>query len=264
MLYQRWVALFIAIVVFGTQPSFAQSAAESTAPSPKDRRSDDTEVFPVRLIEVYAPRTIVVGEVVNFRVRASNGTPRPFTALWDFDNGYLSVGNPVAHAYTEPGMYTVRVIGRNRTSADTLTVTVTVTTASSNDAAKRTTSAQPVAEPVAEPFAGPAADEGGASTAPAARVRVREASLRGYAAISRSPGTYTWVIASDLWRERLEASVLNYRLQNLRAELYQDPRGRGSPVYRIVVGEFETEEEALTARAWLPPNARKNAYLITF
>ena len=242
MLHQRWVFLLATLLAFGIRPGLAQSGAEA-------------DVFPVRLIEVYAPSDIVVGEVVNFRVRASNGTPRPFTALWDFDNGYLSVGNPVAHAYTEPGIYTVRVIGRNRASADTLTIAVTVTeaAAASERPAPSTTPAEPVAE---EPAAEPAPE--------APRVRVREASLRGSAALTRSSGTYTWVIASDLWRERLEASVLHYRLQNLRAEVYQEPRGKGSPVYRIVVGEFETEAEARAARAWLPPDVQSHAHLMVF
>ena len=242
-MWYRLLFLLGLAAVLTTPPGFAQSPS-SPPPSPSLRSAD----------EVYAPETIFVGEVANFRVRASDGTPRPFTALWDFDNGYLSVGNPVAHAYESPGTYSVRVIGRNRVSSDTLSVSVTVKKAPAERDEQEGSSATVVS--VNDSVQSPSAVE--------SNVRVSASSLLGNAPLNRTAGTYTWVIASDLWKNRVETAMLQYRLQNYRAELYLDTSGVGSPAYRIILGQFATEEEARAARSWLPSAVRAHASLMEF
>lgn len=211
---------------------------------------------PVRLLELHGPRTLVEGEVANYRARASQGSTRPIGFLWDFGDGIASEGSLVAHRYDAPGTYTVEVVAYNVAGRDTMKTQVTVS-------ARPEVTATPTVRDVApRPRAAPEATAE-APPAPAPRIsrkRVREA-LFSHTAILPATDGYTWILASDLWKERLNRQMLRYRLQGLRVEIMTDTTGTGSPVHRIIAGHFPTVGQALLARSMMKmPNIRPQLY----
>ncbi|WP_179862343.1 PKD domain-containing protein [Longibacter salinarum] len=201
----------------------------------------------VQLLELHGPRTLFDGAVANYRARVSEGSTRPIGFLWDFGDGIASEGSPVAHRYMIPGTYTVTVIAYNAGGRDSMTTTVTVSqrpdvTASTNLPDVRTRRPE---RTVTEP-----ATSRQTSTPRISRRDVRRA-LFSNDPITPTADGYTWILASDLWNERLNRKRLQYRLQGLRVEVIADSTGRGSTAYRLIAGHFKTIGEALIARSML-------------
>lgn len=86
-------------------------------------------------------------------------------------------------------------------------------------------------------------------------VTVSRAAIFGAGGVAVEQGGYTWVVQSDLWDARARDRMLVYRLRGFRSDVYVDTSGRGSPAYRIVIGQFKTRAEAQVARRWLPADA---------
>lgn len=212
-----------------------------------------TTLVPVRLTDIHGPRTVHADSVANYRAAVAATSTKPIAYTWDFGDGIVSEGIVVAHRYDGPGTYTMTLAAANRGGRDTLRTTVVVT------------------EPPPPPVPASASDEpapatlvastesttSAASSPPSRSVaEVARRSLYGSAPIGPKTTGYTWVLASDLWRQRLERSVLDYVLRGLRVELYTDASGGGSPAYRIIAGHFSTVEEARAARRFLPANVK--------
>jgi len=232
-----------------------------TAAVPVSRAQSDSGAEPVRVIRLHGPRTLDVGDVGNYRARVSDTSTRPIGFLWDFGDGIASEGTVVAHRYREAGSYTVMVVAYNAGGKDTMRTTVTVREPVEPPA--------PVTQPSANRASASASPPSASSAAPAPSARSPEPSppepssriardsvrskLFSHDPIQPATSGYTWVMASDLWKERIESLLLKYRLQGLRVELMTDVNGSGAKVYRIIAGHFNTVGEALIARSLLDP-----------
>jgi len=209
-------------------------------------RAQDAE--PVQVLELHGPRSLFAGAVANYRARVSDQSTRPIGFLWDFGDGIASEGNLVAHRYALPGTYTVRVIAYNTAGRDTMSTTVRVSPAPDVAAIPDPPSdAQSTRDASTADRTAPAAE---APSPSISRRDVRKSLFSRRPIVPASDG-YTWVLASDLWNERLHRKRLKYRLQGLRVEVMADTAGRGSPVYRLIAGHFKTIGQALIARSML-------------
>lgn len=202
------------------------------------------DTYPVRLLELIGPRSITEGAVVNYRARISNTSTRPVGYLWDFGDGIASEGSVVAHRYDTPGTYTVMVVAYNVAGRDTLSTRVTVSPRPA-----------PVAKAAPERSAQRSRQARSPEPKTATTPRISQADVRarlfGREPIQPAASGYSWVIASDLWRERIDGLLLRYRLQGLRVEVMTDTTGPGSPVHRILAGHFDTVGGALIAYSML-------------
>jgi len=209
-------------------------------------RAQDAE--PVQVLELHGPRSLFAGAVANYRARVSDQSTRPIGFLWDFGDGIASEGSLVAHRYALPGTYTVRVIAYNAAGRDTMSTTVRVSPAPDVTAVPDPPSeAQSTQDASTAERTAPAAEPPSPSIS---RRDVRKSLFSRRPIVPASDG-YTWVLASDLWNERLHRKRLKYRLQGLRVEVMADTTGRGSPVYRLIAGHFKTIGQALIARSML-------------
>ncbi|HHP7239655.1 PKD domain-containing protein [Longibacter sp.] len=209
-------------------------------------RAQDAE--PVQVLELHGPRSLFAGTVANYRARVSDRSTRPIGFLWDFGDGIASEGSLVAHRYALPGTYTVRVIAYNTAGRDTMSTTVRVSPAPAVTAIP-----DPPSEAQSTRGATTAERTAPAAEPPSQRISrrdVRKSLFSRHPIVPASDG-YTWVLASDLWNERLHRKRLKYRLQGLRVEVMADTTGRGSPVYRLIAGHFNTIGQALIARSML-------------
>lgn len=237
------VTLFLLVGILLAPPSFSQVRSARVAASPID------------LVDISAPTRLSVGAVGHFRVQVSETTSQPVNYLWDLGDGTLSMGSPVSHVYAAPGQYTVTVVGRNANAEDTLRATVTVA-----DSVSAPVQWPPeISQPVSIEDRGTAVEEVAPENAPEP-VRVSRSDLYGSGGLRSAEGAYTWVVRSDLWGERARDQMLRYRLRGFRTDVYVDSTGRGSPAYRVVVGQFSTSAEAVAVRPWLPDT--KTAWLL--
>lgn len=200
----------------------------------------------VRLGPISGPSTLEVSTIGHFRVGIAPSSSRPVNYLWDLGDGTLSIGALVSHAYSKTGDYEVTVVARNDAGSDTLFSRVTVVPAAPRVDTAETSGGVADVRPASTSNSDPPA----LSSSPSS-TRVSRSALYG-SGIAPERGGYTWVVGSDLWGARAQSRVLSYRLRGLRAETYVKGAGSGSPAHRIVVGQFQTVEEALVARAWLP------------
>jgi len=232
-----------------------------TAAVPVSRAQSDSGAEPVRVIRLHGPRTLDVGDVGNYRARVSDASTRPIGFLWDFGDGIASEGTVVAHRYREAGSYTVMVVAYNAGGKDTMRTTVTVREPVEQPAPVTQSSANRAPASASPPSASSAAPAPSArspepspqeTSSRIARDSVRS-KLFSHDPIQPATSGYTWVMASDLWKERIESLLLKYRLQGLRVELMTDVNGSGAKVYRIIAGHFDTVGEALIARSLLDP-----------
>jgi hypothetical protein len=150
----------------------------------------------------------------------------------------------------------VQVVAYNVAGRDTMKTQVTVSPRPEVTATPTVRDVTPRSRPMPEATAE-------AIPAPAPRIsrkRVREA-LFDHTAILPATDGYTWILASDLWQERLNRQMLRYRLQGLRVEIMTDTTGAGSPVHRIIAGHFPTVGQALLARSMMKmPDIRPQLY----
>ena len=232
-----------------------------TAAVPVSRAQSSSEAEPVRVIRLHGPRTLDVGDVGNYRARVSDASTRPIGFLWDFGDGIASEGTVVAHRYREAGSYTVMVVAYNAGGKDTMRTTVTVREPIEQPAPVTQPSANRASASASPPSASPAAPAPSARSPepspPKPSSRIARDSVRSklfsHDPIQPATSGYTWVMASDLWKERIESLLLKYRLQGLRVELLTDVNGSGAKAYRIIAGHFSTVGEALIARSLLDP-----------
>lgn len=210
------------------------------APAPSRAQSDGT--IPMRFVEIISPETVQANAVATFRARVNNYASRPVRVQWDFGDGTLSVGTMIAHRYAAPGTYEVTVYGRNPGGIDTASVQVVVDPAPATET-----------DDASVPAVAARADEPSSRSPRRVFPRsVDRSSLFDAGTVRPSDGGYAWLVASDLVRDRAERRMLRFRLEGLRASLYTDTSGPGSPAYRVLVGQFDTPEDALRSRDWLP------------
>ncbi len=212
---------------------------------------------PVALTAIHGPRAMVLDSVLNLRATVTPSTTRPVEYLWDLGDGVSSEGVVIAHRYDEPGPYTVTLIASNAVGRDTLQTKILVTAPTQSQTA----------------HTGAVPNENGAipSSANASPRTVVPSQTETYASLlnrarkslfTRPPtpptGTgFTWILASDLERKRLQTVAVDLVLQGLRVEIYEDTTGPGSPAYRLMCGHFSDPREALTARQFLPERAEQ-------
>lgn len=201
---------------------------------------------PVKLIELIGPRAVFDGEVVNYRARVDDASTKPVGFLWDFGDGIASEGTLVAHRYRTPGVYTVTLVAYNTAGRDTLRARIRVTERPEDPAPTPAEAAPARSAPRATSTTTPKA----AAPTPISRAEVRE-QLFGHTPIQPATTGYTWILVSDLWNERIQRTLLQYRLQGIRVEIMEETQGRGSRAYRIIAGHFPTIGQALMARAML-------------
>ena len=77
----------------------------------------------------FTPTNVFTGHPANFTATHTGGTG-PFTFTWDYGDGSQGTGNPVSHAYTTPGTFTVTVtisdaVGSTNAQSHSVTVTLT-------------------------------------------------------------------------------------------------------------------------------------------
>ena len=203
---------------------------------------------PVKLIELIGPRAVFDEEVVNYRARVDDASTKPVGFLWDFGDGIASEGTLVAHRYRTPGVYTVTLVAYNTAGRDTLRARIRVTERPEEPAPTPAETAPARTAPRATSPGAPTPEE--AAPRPISRAEVRE-QLFGHSPIQPAATGYTWILVSDLWNERIQRTLLQYRLQGIRVEIMEETQGRGSRAYRIIAGHFPTIGQALMARAML-------------
>lgn len=225
-----WVFGVVCFWMLGPNPAWAQDAQ------------------PVRLIELIGPRAVFDGEVVNYRARVDDASTKPVGFLWDFGDGIASEGTLVAHRYRTPGVYTVTLVAYNTAGRDTLRARIRVTEQPDEPAPVAAETEPTRSAPRATSTATPTPED--AAPQPISRADVRE-QLFGHAPIQPATTGYTWILVSDLWNERIQRTLLQYRLQGIRVEIMAETQGRGSRAYRIIAGHFPTIGQALMARSML-------------
>lgn len=203
---------------------------------------------PVKLVELIGPRAVFDGEVVNYRARVDDASTKPVGFLWDFGDGIASEGTLVAHRYRTPGVYTVTLVAYNTAGRDTLRARIRVTERPEGPVTTPAESAPARTAPRPASDAAPTIEE--TAPRPISRAEVRK-QLFGHDPIQPATTGYTWILISDLWNERIQRTLLQYRLQGIRVEVMEETQGRGSRVYRIIAGHFPTIGQALMARSML-------------
>jgi hypothetical protein len=245
--------LFLSILVcffsFGVHLSHAQGTTIRTG-----ARQVDDGGGPVRIISVYGPTTLPAGVSANYRARVADGAARPIIYRWQMGDGTRGEGNNVAHVFERPGRYAVIATARNRRGSDSDTLYVTVVERkkpAATDVAGVSRDADSPSVPEAE---GDVIKSKPSPSTPASP-------LRGRAPIDWQKGGYTLIAATASEHGAAELAAQQYRGQGLRTGIYLDD-GLGSPAYRVIVGQFETAEEAVAARKALLREGRKGAFLV--
>jgi PKD repeat protein len=81
---------------------------------------------PVEVLGVSGPDSLQVNQSGTFSATINEKAKPPVQFRWDFGDGATGSGNPVTHAYTEPGTYTVTVTASNRKGKSTSTRSTSV------------------------------------------------------------------------------------------------------------------------------------------
>ncbi len=76
---------------------------------------------PVEVLGVSGPDSLQVNQSGTFSATINEKAKPPIEFRWDFGDGATGSGNPVTHAYSEPGTYTVTVTASNRKGKSTST-----------------------------------------------------------------------------------------------------------------------------------------------
>lgn len=262
------------------------------------RRIDD-DGGPARIKYVYGPKTLPVGVSANYRARLVDGAARPIIYRWRMGDGTRGEGNNVAHRYERPGRYAIIATARNRRGSDSDTLWVTVVPKKEPVWVREDSSAEAAANRLAEIAESrssqgadpnshvlreaslPSAEQAGsvgsagsagsaesrgtagsAGTAGSGRSRAKPASsLRGDAPIDWERGGFTLMAVTASEHKAAESAARQYSRQGLRTGIYVD-EGVGSRAYRVVVGQFESEEAAVAARQALLREGRSGAFLV--
>ncbi|RMH68451.1 MAG: SPOR domain-containing protein, partial [Bacteroidetes bacterium] len=75
-----------------------------------------------------------------------------------------------------------------------------------------------------------------------------EAMLMSTEGVIWSRGGYTWVVATSFSQFGAERLAQQYRRAGFRVGVWADTTGPGTTAYRVVIGQFATEAQALAAR----------------
>jgi hypothetical protein len=214
--------------------------AELSVSPPKEKRDPRR----VQIVELYGTQWLRVNQQENFRVRLAPGASWPIQYLWDMGDGTQSAGNNIVHKYSRVGTYQVIVTARNSRGVDRDTLNVVVTESeperlasasrtggSSGNTRSSTSAARP--------------STGTERVSWEARVN---GSLYGAKRIDQSLGGYTWVVGTHLDRFKAEELAKKYWEEGYRSGLVIDKSGAGSPAFRVVIGQFPTEADAIFAQ----------------
>ncbi|MBT8401979.1 MAG: PKD domain-containing protein [Rhodothermia bacterium] len=187
----------------------------------------------VRVLEIYGERQLEVGEIQNYRLRLRPGARWPINYRWDMGDGTILIGNNVLHRYSNPGSYRVTAVARNGISADTLFTEVLVS--QPETAATTGETARPDAT-TSENSAGRRSP------------RYHPDELRSRSGIDVSAGGYGWSVGNYMDRQSAEQRMRQFKVRGFRTDIVTDAQGGGSPVYRVVVGQFASSGSALSAK----------------
>lgn len=249
--------LLTAVFYCGVQPAAAQALRET--------------VKPLVIKDIVGKDTVRVGDVETYRVKVN--APRDVEYRWHA-NGSTSLGNPIVHRFDRPGRVEIVVVARNvrSTVSDTFSVTVLgeepvgmaatqpsdqPPTGSRGEEARRSArSSTPAAEDSRPTGAG--AEAGEVDPAESARTG---SGFQGSGRPSEDGQGYTWVIATYFQKPSAVALANSYRASGYRAGVITDKSGQGSQVYRVILGEFQSQESALRAKRYLINAGHKNVLL---
>jgi len=230
---------------------------------------------PLKIRAIVGEETVRVGDVETYRVIVNE--PQDVEYRWSTGDR-SAFGNPVSHRFKRPGTFKVIVTARNvvSTATDSLTITVLgpeppavataapspatgvgvpdqTTSAGSTDAREPTKPA-----PVAPVASGTSPDE---NIAMPGNTSGSSSGFRGTERVSQSSSGFTWVVATYFERPAAVALANSYRASGYRSGVITDSKGQGSQVYRVMLGEFDTEASALRARRHLINSGYKNPLL---
>jgi PKD repeat protein len=99
----------------------------------EEEEEEQMEIIPVEVVSVDIPAELTVGEQGTFTatINEEEATP-PVSSNWEFGDGTTDDDRVAAHAYDEPGTYTVRYRASNEGASDVASSTVTVEEESSS------------------------------------------------------------------------------------------------------------------------------------
>jgi len=233
--------------------------------APEARAQVREVVKPIKIIQLYGRDTLAVGEVETYRVRVNS--PYEAAYQWRVVGGQEIGGNPVVYRFDEPGEYQLIATARNPRSSDSDTMTVFVTgkripptrlAANRDPETKNPETARAKAEPESgSTKAASATTVKTAGTGPVKSYKPKAAGLK-----EGTTGSYTWVIATYFQRPDAEALANAYRAVGFRTSVIVDTGGKGSTVFRVALGRFETEAKALEAKAEVKSQGVPNPLLL--
>ncbi|HUF11262.1 MAG TPA: SPOR domain-containing protein [Rhodothermales bacterium] len=248
---RRLVAAATAIVVATTAPVLAQVQVRET-------------VKPVEIIQIYGRDTLEVGEAETYRVRVN--TPYLTAYKWRVSDGTEVPGNPIVYRFDEPGRYTIEAIASNPKGMSRDTIEVVVL-------GERPRRPAPVAEAkpaVATPNETSKGEAAATKTVapPVSEVATKATRTKPVPKGSDSSGlqegaqgNYTWVIATFFMRQEADALANSFRSVGYRSFVIIDSGGKGSTVFRVALGRFDSEDQAMQAKQEVRSHGVRNPLL---
>ena len=240
---RRRVLLAATLVVVAAWPAFAQVQVRET-------------VKPVRIVQIYGRDTLEVGELETYRVRVN--APYATAYNWIISDGTEIGGNPIVYRFDEPGRYTIVATATNPKgrSSDTLEVLVMGEWPRPPVSEAKTVEAAPKEKPVSTKAPSVASAAAKSTPSDGAVEGSRSAGL-----LEGSMGNYTWVIAIYFTRREAEALANSYRAVGYRSFVIIDSGGKGSTVFRVALGRFDSEQQALQAKQEVRSHGVRNPIL---
>lgn len=238
----------------GDAPGYAEPLAASAVPQ---------QNRPVRIISVYGARALVVGREENYRVRVNDGAAWPINYRWSMGDGTLAQGNNVVHAYSRPGRYRVIVTARNARGVDTDSIFVNVTSPP-----RASIPLESGAEERSRAAAAATGGAGGGSAEPAKPARnaapaSSESPLRSAQGIEWGRGGFTLLVSNYFDREAAENRALALRREGYRVGIMVDDKNeRASTAYRVVIGQFFSEDSAAKGRTAMLDGGVKGSWTV--
>ena len=210
----------------------------------------------VSIVEVHGKRTLEVSEIANFRVDTAPSAAPPNDFFWESEAGVFARGRSIDLQFVEKGNYTITVTALNGYNADRVTFDITVKAPSVTAAPSTTREQRPQSRRRRT-----ATQSNEAAEQPTSAPFERSA-LYSSKGVARDQGGYSWVIATHLHRQVAVSDMVRYRVAGYRTGLFEDNNGSGSIAYRVLIGQFPTEEAALQARPQLPNDIPGGVWLL--
>lgn len=206
---------------------------------------------------LYGARSLELGELENYRVRVEPGAVWPIQYFWEMGDGTESIGNNIVHRYSRPGTYRVKVRARNRVNTTVGELYVTV----GGGEAEPVTVRPPVI----------AASEQRETVMPSGtEVKTRPTPKTKLTAEERleddeDDQSFAWVMETTLDQSSAERALRRYRNDGIPGvRILIDPSGKGSPAYRIVIGNYLTLDSAARAKEAIEELVGKSVWLFAF